>query len=74
VPEFEQRDEYLEHIVLLTTVDLAANVGFHPDADITKDMNETNQSSIPYYCAPPKVADKQANLSSLHSNKSSTPS
>jgi dynein heavy chain len=43
VTEFEQRDEYLEHIMGLPLLTQPQVFGFHPNDDITKDMNETNQ-------------------------------
>jgi dynein heavy chain len=43
VPEFDQPDEYLEHIMGLPLLTPPQVFGFHPNADITKDMIETNQ-------------------------------
>ena len=41
-PLYDSRDEYLEHIKQLPLLTSAEVFGFHPNADITKDMNETN--------------------------------
>ncbi|CAD8159976.1 unnamed protein product [Paramecium pentaurelia] len=41
-PHYETREEYLDHIKQLPLLTPPQIFGFHPNADITKDMNETN--------------------------------
>lgn len=41
-PALETRDDYLEYIKGLPLFTPPQIFGFHPNADITKDMNETN--------------------------------
>ena len=43
IPELETYDEFLIHMKKNLPLDTSPDVfGFHPNADITKDMNETN--------------------------------